>query len=354
MTKIVLLGDIHIGARNDNLIIAEHHISFFEKLLFPYLLKEKITRIIQFGDVFDRRKFVNFQILDMWKSRVFDWLLLNGIDVDVIAGNHDVYYKNLNDINSPMLLLREYFNIRPFIQATEREIDGNQVLYIPWINSSNEEQTKQAIKSSKASIAMGHLELNGFQMDRGYICDGGLDAKLFKRFHTVYSGHFHHKSDNGHIFYLGTPYQMTWVDFGGQKGFHVWDTKTLDLVRVVNPEELFIRYEWNDTGLDNYSGMFNYKGIIDKYIRVVVVNKKNLFEFDKFMSLIYQKNPADVKIIENMSDSDGEFKEEINLEDTSVVLDSYIDSIESAWIDKARLKNLMKQLHVEAQNMEMV
>ena len=79
---------------------------------------------------------------------------------------------------------------------------------------------------------MGHLEINGFEMHKGQIAEGNYDREQFRRFDTVFSGHYHHKSDDGHIYYLGTQYEMTWSDYMCPKGFHIFDTATRELSRV--------------------------------------------------------------------------------------------------------------------------
>ena len=64
------------------------------------------------------------------------------------------------------------------------------------------------IRNCNSDIIMGHLEINGFEMHKGQLAEGKFEKKLFNRFETVFSGHFHHKSDDGQIYYLGTPYEI--------------------------------------------------------------------------------------------------------------------------------------------------
>jgi DNA repair exonuclease SbcCD nuclease subunit len=355
--KVVILGDVHIGARNDSQVFCEYHISFFENQLFPYLLANNIKRVIQLGDIFDRRKFVNFQILDQWKRRVFDWFAEHQIHMDITTGNHDVYFKNTNEINSPVLLLREYSDVvHPFIHAEEVMIDKTKVLYVPWINSSNFKETMDLVKKTDAKIAMGHFEFAGFEMDKGHKHEGGLASDKFKKFDTVLSGHFHHKSDDGRIFYTGIPYQITWVDHGSTKGFHVWDSDTLDLEFIENPDVIFKKVVYDDNGKKtDYWKTVKVGDVKDKYIKVIVLNKKDLYGFDQFMSNLYAQSPGEIKIMENSSDFDAENvqDEDLKLEDTSVMLNQYIDAVDSD-LDKDRLKKFIHQLYTEALNMEAV
>ena len=48
-----------------------------------------------------------------------------GITMDLIIGNHDTYYKNTNDVNSPELLLYNQPNVNVI---TEHEVKSMMVL----------------------------------------------------------------------------------------------------------------------------------------------------------------------------------------------------------------------------------
>ena len=74
------------------------------------------------------------------------------------------------------------------------------------------------LEQESADLICGHLEVKGFEMHKGVINNHGLDRTYLKRFEKVFSGHFHKKSDDGHIYYLGTPYEMVWSDYKCPKG----------------------------------------------------------------------------------------------------------------------------------------
>ena len=108
-------------------------------------------------------------------------------------------------------------------------IDKLNVLFIPWINAENfESSSVNAIKVSTSACSMGHLELNGFRAHRGHVMEDGMACELFEKFERVFSGHYHTRSDNGRIFYLGNPYEMFWNDVNDPRGFTIFDTDTLD------------------------------------------------------------------------------------------------------------------------------
>ena len=93
-----------------------------------------------------------------------------------------------DSINAVELLLQEYDNVITYSKAQEVEIGGLGVLFIPWINDENSEDTFKLIKDSSVRCAMGHLELTGFRAHRGCIMENGLDSQLFENYEVVFSG----------------------------------------------------------------------------------------------------------------------------------------------------------------------
>jgi hypothetical protein len=113
---------------------------------------------------------------------------------------------------------------------------------------------------------------------------------------------------------------------------------------------MFERIEYDDSLVD--PSIQSYNNLKNKYVKVIVVNKNDLYKFDKFITKVYDSNPYEVKIIENFSEySEGEIDSDINLEDTLDVLSTYVDSIETDY-DKEKIKTFMKSLYTEAINLE--
>jgi len=180
----------------------------------------------------------------------------------------------------------------------------------------------------------------------------GFDPALFKDFKLVCSGHFHHKHGRGNVQYLGNPYQLFWNDFEDDRGFHIFDTRTLDLEFIKNTNTIFEKYYYDDEKEDPLS--IDITKFNSKLIKIIVVNKKDFYKFDKFVEAIYKENPIELKIIEDFSEFESEaIDENIDLEDTMTLLSNYVDSIETD-ADKERLKGILKTLYVEAQHYEEV
>lgn len=349
--KIALVTDTHFGARNDNQNVNDYFYKFYDNIFFPELEKRGIKTCVHLGDVVDRRKFISFKIANDFRNRFINRFAELGIDLHIIIGNHDTYYKNTNEVNSMEELVgRDRCNIYTGPEVVE--FDGVPIQFIPWINANNYEESMSALSKSPAQIAMGHLEVNGFEMHKGHVADGAYDRELFRRFDIVMSGHFHHKSDDGQIYYLGTPYEIYWSDYEDPRGFHIFDTETRELERIVNPYHLFEKVYYDDT-TTNYTD-YDMSKFKDMYVKVIVVNKKDLYQFDKFVDKLLQADAHEVKIVEDFSELDAEnVSDDIveNTEDTMTLLEKYIDELDVT-LSKDRLKNTMRSLYTEAQDLE--
>jgi hypothetical protein len=191
-------------------------------------------------------------------------------------------------------------------------------------------------------------------MDRGNVCDHGLDKKILSKYDVVLSGHFHHKSTDGNITYVGTPYEMTWSDYNDPKGFHIFDTETRNMEFVRNPFTMFNKVVYDDSVSDFEEWKnFNFNDKKNTYVKVVVLNKQNPFLFDHVIDSLYKAGVSDLSIVEDFNDLIVENDEEIinQAEDTMTILSKYIDNLEID-VQPEKLKTLMRELYVEALNTE--
>jgi DNA repair exonuclease SbcCD nuclease subunit len=352
MLKVAIITDQHFGARNDSVSFLDFYQKFYDNTFFHVLESNGIDTVLILGDTFDRRKYVNFYALDRAKKMFFDKLASMNITVHMLAGNHDTYFKNTNEVNSPDLLLKEYSNIHVIDDPQTIYVGGTAICMMPWICPENYQESLDQLKQTQADLCMGHFEIAGFAMYRGMESHEGLDKKIFDKFDMVFSGHYHHRSDDGHIYYLGNPYELTWQDYNDPRGFHLFDLDTRELEFVRNPYTMFARVEYDDKEKEPVE--LDTLDLAEKYVKLVVVNKTDYYKFDRFIQKLYNKGSHEIKIVENMSEfEDGEIGEEINLEDTVSVLSHYIDSVETD-VDKEQVKTFMKSLYTEAINVEVV
>ena len=341
--KVAIITDQHFGARKNSKLFHDYFLKFYNDIFFPYLEENNIKVVIDMGDTFDSRKGIDFSALAWAKNNYYDRLQDMGIRVHTIVGNHTAYYKNTNEVNAVDLLLREYDNVTVYSEATEVKIDNLNILFIPWINQDNEEKTFKVIQNSNCKCAMGHLELSGFRAHRGVIMDHGHASELYSKFEKVFSGHYHTRSDDGRIYYLGNPYEMFWNDVGDRRGFHIFDTETLEHNPVDNPYRIFYNVYYEDT--DHQT--FDTREFSNKIVKVIVREKSNIKKFEKFIDKLYESNVAELKIVENFVIEEAEDFEAFESEDTLSILNRYIQEAEIN-LDKSRLQNFMRKTYQEA------
>jgi len=356
--KIAILGDTHFGARGDSLEFHRYFQKFYDDVFFPHLIENKIDTVIQLGDLFDRRKFINFNSLYLSRKYFFDKCERLGIRLHVLIGNHDVAYKNTLEVNSPALLLNEYHNIEIYEDFDTVEFNGVNIDIVPWICDENETEIFQKIKESKSQICLGHFEIDGFEMDKGNVHQGGLDRKKLSKYDIVLSGHFHHKSSADNITYVGTPYEMTWADYNDPRGFHIFDTETRNLEFIKNPNKMFYKLNYKDDLehlAEGYTSSFmDYSIYKDSYVKVIVLTKQNSFFLDIVIDKIYKSGACGISIVEDFSETFVEDDDIIDqAEDTMTILSKYIDHLQLQ-VESDKLKNIMRELYVEALNVEKV
>lgn len=350
--KIAILNDTHCGIRNSSDIFVKHQRDFYEQVFFPYLNENGIKNILHLGDYYDHRKFVNFKALSDNREVFLERLRKDGITMDIIPGNHDVYYKNTNELCSLKELMGHYMNeVNIIMEPRVMDYDGCKIALVPWINNENYHSSIEFIKNCKASILGAHLELVGFDMMKGVKNTHGMESKIFDRFDQVWSGHFHTKSNQGNIHYLGSQMEFTWADSNDPKYFHILDTETRELTPVRNPLVMFEKVVYNDAQIDYNSKDISY--LKDKFVKIVVIKKEDPFVFDRFVDRIQQLGVHDLKIAETFDEFVGVNVDDegISVEDTTELLDSYVDAVDTD-LDKDKIKGLMRGLYVEAQNLE--
>ena len=357
--RICLLGDTHFGIRNDSKAFHLFYEKFYSEVFFPELERRGVRTIIQLGDLFDRRKYINFYSLAESRRYFFDKCKEYGITLHALIGNHDIFWRESLEVNSPDLVLKDYDNIVLWQKPGTLEVDGIKIDMIPWMCKENESEIYEFIKNTSSPICMGHFELAGFPLMKGVQSHDGIDFKFLKDYNHVFSGHYHTRSEHDNVMYLGTPYELFWSDYKDKKYFGIFDTESNKLELIGNPNRMFFKIVYDDSKMQMDEVLnADYSRYASSYVKVVVVNKQNPYMFDKLMDELYKVAPLDVNIVEDFSDTtlEGNDDELINqAEDTMTILYKYIDaSTTETNKDVGRLKTLMRELYVEALSKENV
>ena len=349
--KIALLCDTHCGIRNSSEVFLDNAEDFYTNIFFPECEKRGIKQILHLGDYYDHRKFVNFKALNQNRRVFLDQLRKHGMVMDIIPGNHDTYYKNTNELNALKECLGHYMNeVHIIMEPTVMQYGSLSMALLPWICADNYEPSMSFIRDCKADWLGAHLELANFEIGRGILAPHGMDAKIFKKFEQVLSGHYHTASRRDNIWYLGNPMEFFWSDAHDPKFFHVLDTETRQIEKIQNTYTLFEKIVYNDKEMDynNYN-----KNLSKKFVKVVVSEKTDPFTFDRFIDNIQNQDIYELKIAENFNEFMGANvdDEEVNFEDTTEIVDSYIEAVDTD-LDKDKIKIQMRELMTEAQALE--
>jgi DNA repair exonuclease SbcCD nuclease subunit len=343
--RVAILTDTHFCARKSSKLFQDYFELFYKNVFFPTLEQYGIDTVIHMGDAFDSRKSIDFVGLDWTRRVVLEPLSL--YNVHLITGNHDVYFKNSNKVNSPELLLKDYSNIKTYSEPTDINIGDLNILLLPWINSENQEKSFKMIKKTKAKVAMGHLELQGFRVNKNLVMEEhGLEADIFSNFKKVFSGHYHTRSDNGTVFYLGNPYEIYWNDVNDPRGFTIFDTETLEHFHIDNPYRMFYNIYYEDTPYQT----LDTREYENKIVRVIVRKKSNIKQFEKFLDKLYSSGISELKIVENFQMQESEEFEAFESEDTFSILQRYVNESECE-LNKNIITTILEDVYKEALEM---
>lgn len=338
--KIALLGDSHFGANRASPITQTYFAKFYE-FLFDYLDSNKITTLIQTGDLYDQRKDVHFTTLRWVNEHFYSKIESGNIDFYVIAGNHDCTYKNTNRINSVDLACT--ISCTKVTESPRTVIIGDKKFdFFPWICDENVLESNNLAKNTSSDYAVGHFEFAGFPMYPGSLAVHGASHKTFSKYKRVFSGHYHTISEIDNILYIGTPYELTWGDCSDNKGFWILDTDTDKLEYIKNPYNLYEKISYTDD-VD-----YDCESVVDKYVKIIVREKINVKKFEKFLDKINSYGPLSVVVIEpNQAAIVDAAVSETELVSTHAMISSVIDNIDTP-LDKDRLKKYMSNLYSDA------
>jgi DNA repair exonuclease SbcCD nuclease subunit len=298
MTKVCLITDSHWGIRGGSRSFANNQKEFYKYCFFPYLDSHpEIKTIWHLGDAFDKRKNIDFVVLQEAKEMFYDPARERNLQIEEIAGNHDVYHRNTNRVNAPELIIAEqYDNVNIIAHEVESLVyDNRKVDFVPWFHGTDMEQDIiDYLKHSDSDILVGHLELSGFPMNPGVINLHGLDPDTLRRYDMVLSGHFHTRSQKGHITYLGAPTEYDWGDYGDPRGFHVLDLEDMSLEFIENPHKMF--YKFVITKDFDISKLGCH--LTNKQVRAIQGDTCSVEKFDSVIDEIRSYSPNDLDIIE--------------------------------------------------------
>lgn len=355
-SEIAIIGDMHIGIKGGDKHFLSFQMQWLEECLAK-LQKRGITTVVQTGDFFDTRAHIKLNVLHAILTWFPETLIKYGIkDWITYGGNHDMFYRDSNDISSLKILDlidRGYdaIDIRTYTSFVGTPtINGKRFAFVPWLNKNNQEQLLQELGKSKADYVFGHFEMEGMPMiPGGILCEHGLDVNDFKQFKRVISGHFHTISNQQNCTMVGSPYALNWGDVNDKRGFWILDTDadTLELIENEEHMTMFSVIEYDPDESYKPATYFDaYEGTI---VKVLVNNKADEKHYKKFVELLTQSKFLEYKIIDSTTVvlDKVEISEEVLSLDTISAMGTYIDKQEDELVDKDALKALANEIYLE-------
>jgi DNA repair exonuclease SbcCD nuclease subunit len=340
MSNIILLGDMHIGVKASSI---PHHnfIAKFLTDLFKYIDDNDIRYLIQLGDMFDVRKHVTIHSLWFINEYFIQEVLKRNLIVYALVGNHDMPFRDSLRMSSVEEILKMYpQSFKVIKDTTEVEIDGKDMLLIPWVCRENEEIVLETVNKSNAEFVFGHFEFNGFEMHRGQPSKTHFTHSKFSKFKKVYSGHYHHKSSKDNVAYIGTPYELTWMDSNDQKGFTVLLENGND-VFIPNRHTIYSRIEYTDPM------EVDKNAVSGKYVRLVVSAFTDKKILQGVIDRINSFEPLELKVQENYSVELSESVAISNYKNTIEVIGEYVKTA-STGLDNTILTSKFNDLYNRA------
>ena len=305
MSKILIIGDTHLGLGYPNSCDRwfKVHQEYFNNFLIP-LIKKEMTKddlIIHCGDLFDNRSVVPINILNYAQSILEE--ISQICPVNILIGNHDLYTKSTNDVNT-VKLYKYIPNIVVYEEPTKIDFMGKSILMLPWVEK-RKDQIEILKKFSGCDYLFCHSDLNGAKMHLSSVAHKNLDkidVEEFSGYKNVYSGHIHILQRNKNFTFIGNNFEMDRNDLGNQKGIFILDT--IDgterfIPNNISPrfKKMYVRSEEDILSLEEVSTKDFYVDLIIS--SSLLVNNRKLRR--KLEGMLESGNFASVDYLDDMS-----------------------------------------------------
>jgi len=306
--KVFITTDWHFGVYLNNLDKwLDMMEDYFYNSFIPYIKENSKPGdiLIHCGDLYDNR--TSIPIIASYKAEKILLELSKILPLHIIVGNHDLYNKGTNDVNS-VRLFNHVPNISVYTDTTSIELDDQKLVLMPWVEKRLD--MIKEIDNNTGDYLFCHSDLNGCLMHLNSVAHRNadkIDVDNFGKYKHVFSGHIHIRQTNKNFSFIGSPYQMDRNDMGDQKGITILD--------LSNDK---VTFEPN-----TYSPVF-------KKFRVV-----NEEDIDKLDELKDTKDYIDLSISNNLLISNRKLRRklEVMLEKGNFASVEYIDDITKELVD---------------------
>jgi hypothetical protein len=209
-----IITDTHFGVKQNSITWLNSQLSFLEKQLIPALENEtEEVKVVHMGDVFDSRSTISTMVA----SKVVDVFkrISKLATVEIIAGNHDFYSPNSDEIDTLNLLLSNIQNIN--IYSKQYHIKDRH-LYIPWYDWGKPE-LQDIIDSKNIDYIFTHADVVTERIP--YIIPKNI---------LLFSGHLHIPDIKRNIYNIGAAYPLNFADANSKRGVYIIRNGKLEIL----------------------------------------------------------------------------------------------------------------------------
>lgn len=346
--RFFIISDTHFGVRSNSIEWMEIQKEYFINWFIPEL-KARVKpgdALIHCGDVFDSRQSMNLKVMNM-AMEIFEEIA-KVVPVFMICGNHDIYYKTSNSINS-IKMFNWLNNVKVYEEPVVLEINKglSKALLIPWQDSHEDES--QIIQANKADYLFCHTDFRGVKFNARVEIENGNEIESVNQFTRVYSGHIHYAQKNQNIRMIGSPYPLTRSDIGNAKHFFILDFENDIEEGIINDySPKFIRMKLEKVLETTYEEM---KVIVNNNFVDILVSSgwSAIFPFSSFLEefaeVKYRRLNYIITTAGNDDEIDLESDESSEEVDLPTLIDIHIDGLPYSDPIKQKLKEVSRLMY---------
>lgn len=311
--KIGIFSDLHVGVSSDSKIRLNETRKCVDWIIKKFK-EEYVDYIIFCGDLFNSRYSVNVNTLNNG-IEIVEALSINFEQVFLIVGNHDIYYKNSNEINSVSFLEKVSENDNVHVISNEPKfLNINDVKFglYPW--AYNIDDIKNIENFELPTFGFGHFELNGIELVGSISSGSKYNLKdMFALGKIIFSGHYHGNkvyktpgNDKNFLYMIGSPLQLDWGDYNKEKKIVILDTDNEESKEYTNNVNArFEKVFYSDFIKEKYDSKQLYKLCHHNFVKFVIDQQYNLESILKFSGLIKDCDPFSMELDYLISISNG-------------------------------------------------
>jgi DNA repair exonuclease SbcCD nuclease subunit len=343
--RVFLISDTHLGVRSNSKEWCDIIEDYFQKFLIPLLKKESQPGdvLVHCGDVFDSRQSLNLYVLNLSIS-IFEEVS-KILPVYMLVGNHDIFMKHTNDINS-LKVFRNLKNVRVFEKPEKIQLGKKQAFFLPWVEDHKELQ--DLIRQNSADLLFCHADVSGFSFNKFTKIESGPELSSFSGYHRVYSGHIHYAQKRGNIRMLGSPYELTRSDSGNTKSVWLYDLEKdeeTEYVNSVSPRFLRYKMEWVlEKSLDELQSIF-FNNFIDISVSAEMSLHDHFSSLSEKLSGYRKLSHTLIDEAKVTEDEEISSEEEISVQN---LIEKYVESTGHSEGLKEKIAQFSKKVYEEA------